>query len=420
MATRGARPNTSVVPPAITLGRSVRATLPGTFVPAAPAASAVKVWPPRAASPQPTRPVLPQPAWPVPPHPHVQPRSPVCSSPTLGPLTRSVRSLSPTNAVEMRRAHTPEPLGRTPTWASSSRERLPASAVAPPGTPAADPNFLRRSLGGGSRGMVDAGAAQADMGSSALAHDCGASMASSCVPYPSWELQGAGPFGRGGGMGMVAQDHELAPGKPWASPMRGSPMTTPPAPHPWPANLFNSAPFTPALATPISYHRQEVSAFTSPTGSPGLVGAAYPQSSPQSPSGCPTHPEWCFGAQPDLGACRHRAASSSCPSPPTSPPPPREGGGLADAYARTQDSSGLNPLASAPTMAANVSFSSYHNPSPLASMPTVAVDVDFLNMRQPAPVRGSAPIDASYPESFDYSEPSWLKAPFGVQHQVEN
>lgn len=58
----------------------------------------------------------------------------------------------------------------------------------------------------------------------------------------------------------------------------------------------------------------------------------------------------------------------------------------------------------------------------LMSSGPLAVDVDFTSRCSPAPIhqRGASESHQGvpYPESFDYSEPTWLRAPFGVQHQV--
>jgi len=206
-----------------------------------------------------------------------------------------------------------------------------------------------------------------------------------------------------------AQDLALAPGQPWV-PIRG--QTTPVMPMMAPPQCSYSMPSSgplgytgPGPSSPLASTRSTGHCPASPPGAVGL--AAYPQSPP---TACMLHHD-ILGSPPGYGNSRANWAFDAVPPMGMTQPGSEQGG-----------SNGWAPVVRHTTFdespPAHGSWASVVEPPKVGSFggspaPTVSNMAEHLS-------GGSRKDDGrSYPESFDYSgDPTWLRPPFGAQHQV--
>lgn len=369
----------------------------------------------------------------------------------------------------------------------------PPQAPGPvPGTPAADPDFLRRSLRNRSGAGADAGTALPRPPSFSVSM-LGNPGGSPPVPPPPPTPPLAAPWEPWAG----AQDLALrGPGQPWA-PVRGQssslaqqpvpnealqraaagPPCAPWGPHPGFASPLapGSGGTRPAAGFGCCYGAGGSVQPPVPNGGPcgaacgcagsggaaGIGGAPYPCSPPVgsrslSPmpraGGCPPQrprPNSVSRLHDNGYAAAACGSGSAMAAAPPVPPygMPYSAAARARAGAPAIDRQETLPIRGMPYPPAPAG----HLPAgfePGGSLPPtelnvhyqddgilnsgsgpLVMDVDFTQLCSPArrPQRGTSESHGShgslgvpYPESFDYSEPTWLYAPFGAQHQVTN
>jgi len=308
-----------------------------------------------------------------------------------------------------------------------SPQRAPRESSLPP-SPATDPDFLRRSLqlqggsaGSGARPPSETPGLGIGPGLTATQPPGPHGNAGACRSPTS----SAAPWWVAG-----AEDHVLAAGS-RASPMRGFVVPSAPSPlqPPWTCSRLRDVRDVRdvRVATPASPSRPRSPCQAgSPPGreayprSPLQTGAAYPQSPPN------VQPSWAHrGVWQEAPMGTSSMTSCHEPPPPPPPPPPHMSyGSRPEPGCSPYRSQSMRPApsgAGGPLPETRPSLVHMEERALLRVPSTSSIDagVDFTSQCSPArrPLRPGQD-EGPYPESFDYSEPLWLNAPFGPQHQV--
>lgn len=457
----------------------------------------------------------PIPVWRAPDWPSTTPpQGDTGKNPTGGPAQQPLTVARPgyLSPPQSYRSATPP----VPTFAAASPPPLattPAAALLP-GTPATDPDFLRRSLhhrAGGSQSAGEgsaAGTAACTLATEASVSNLQAGLGadtSTAVSHPMLLMTHPKPGSMPGSPGSPpplppppptpplaapwepwagAQDLALGgPGQPWAA-VRGrcssssqktesSPCAPPPPCAAWGPRSGFASPLTPihgvthtapgvgscggaggSLKFPVSNVGPciGVAGCTGPSNVASLGGAPYPCSPPlgtRSVSPMPVS----GGCSPQRSRVTsiNRAQDSYVATgwgSVVASPPLQSCGPSCPAAVRAPEACSWVPLVDQPDTStcrgvqyapSSVGYlqgslehagslpptqlNLHYQEDGIINSGPLAMDVDFTRLCSPAPMhqRGASESPGGpYPESFDYSEPTWLQAPFGVQHQVSN